>query len=483
MKPTVKLQEGNSSCSTFSLERNLTDALCALNSTNNNLKNPSGSFLCIAGLDGKFRFVNSNFCRVLGYSRTYLISHPIVDFIHPQDIQRTVKEITFLINENKNIHKFRNRYIKSNGKIIHLEWMSTFDALKNCVFATAKEISQETFLDTEECITETQKSSTPSIQEMIKIGFWSYNIQTSEISWSKEMFDIYEVNQPHSNYHNIETQSNQILNDNNTQWQKISINKKYREESSDIKQELPSGKVKWIKEISEKIYNQTGSLIRIDGISLDMTEIILCQEKVNKIIQEKDILIKELHHRVKNNMQVISSMLNLQSNLIQDNQLKSIFSDSQQRIKSMASVHDLLYQASDYSTINFKSYLENLVNDIINSFKTPEQEIKLILKTDDIEFSLNKAIPLGLLINELVTNSIKHGFKNRKKCKISIQLNCKLKTHFELNYKDDGNGFQTESVINEDNLGMMLLENLTDQLDGQLYRNTSMGKTCYKLLF
>ncbi len=96
---------------------------------------------------------------------------------------------------------------------------------------------------------------------------------------------------------------------------------------------------------------------------------------------------------------------------------------------------------------------------------------------------MNKAIPLGLLINELVTNSIKHGFKNRKKCKISIQLNCKLKTHFELNYKDDGNGFQTESVINEDNLGMMLLENLTDQLDGQLYRNTSMGKTCYKLLF
>jgi len=182
-------------------------------------------------------------------------------------------------------------------------------------------------------------------------------------------------------------------------------------------------------------------------------------------------------------MQVISSMLNLQSNLIHDTKLKSIFSDSQQRIKSMASVHDLLYQASDYSTINFKCYLENLITDVINSFKAPEQEIRLILKTDDIQFSLNKAIPLGLLINELVTNSIKHGFKNRNKCKIFIQLNCKQKTNFELIYKDDGIGFQKETKISDDNLGMMLLENLTDQLDGQLFRKTTFGKTCYKLLF
>jgi PAS domain S-box-containing protein len=483
MKPTVKLQEGNSSCSTISLERNLTDTLCALNGTNNLLKNPSGSFLCIAGLDGKFRFVNSKFCLALGYSRTYLLSKPYVHFIHPEDIQKTIEEIKFLVNENKNIYKFRNRYIRSNGKTIHLEWMSTFDAHKNRIFATAKEISQETFLDTEEFITETQKTSTPSIQKMVKIGFWSYNIQSSEITWSKEMFDIYESNQPNLRYHNIEIQPNNILNENNAKWQKISINKKYREESIEIKQELPSGKVKWLKEISEKIYNQTGELIRIDGISLDLTEINLCQEKVNKIIQEKDILIKELHHRVKNNMQVISSMLNLQSNLIHDTKLKSIFSDSQQRIKSMASVHDLLYQASDYSTINFKCYLENLITDVINSFKAPEQEIRLILKTDDIQFSLNKAIPLGLLINELVTNSIKHGFKNRNKCKIFIQLNCKQKTNFELIYKDDGIGFQKETKISDDNLGMMLLENLTDQLDGQLFRKTTFGKTCYKLLF
>jgi PAS domain S-box-containing protein len=483
MKPNVKLQVGNSSCAKFSLDSNVTDALCALNSTNSSLKNSSENILCIGGLDGKFRFVNSNFCIELGYSRKNLISKPYTDFIHPDDIYKTEQEIKFLINENKNIHKFRNRYLKSNGNILYLEWMSTFDSHKKCIYATAKKISEEAYLNVKEYDSEHQRSSLLHTQKIVKIGFWSYNIQTSEISWSKEMFDIYEANKPQFNYHNFENEPNQLVNDNRAQWQKISVNKKYREESSNIKQELPCGKVKWIKEISEKIYNQSGELIRIDGITLDMTEIIRCQEKVNKIIQEKDILIKELHHRVKNNMQVISSMLNLQSNLIQDTQLKSIFSDSQRRIKSMASVHDLLYQASDYSTINFKSYLENLISDIINSFKNPEQNIKLLLKIDEIQFSLNKAIPLGLLINELVTNSIKHGFKNRKNCKIQIELNCKLKTHYELHYKDDGNGFQSDNITSTDNLGMMLLENLTDQLEGQLFRKTAFGKTCYKLIF
>ena len=480
MKPTVKLLKGNSCGYPVNSDNDITGKSCTLNEFEHSLNNQSGNLICIAGLDGKFHYVNTNFCNTLGYSREFILSQPYTHFIHPDDIQTTLEVLKYLFMEKNYIHSFKNRYIKSNGDIINFEWRGTFDEQKKCIYATAKDISKESFIKIKY---ENQKNQFSYPQELVKIGFWSYNLFTLELTWSREMFAIYESNQPDISVHKLEIKHNNTFNEKPCNWQKINTNKKYREEILEIEHKLPSGKVKWIKETTEKIFNKNGELIRIEGISIDVTEIKLCKEKVFKIIEEKDILLKELHHRVKNNMQIISSMLNLQSNLIDDDNLKSLFSESQQRIKSMASVHDLLFQSPNFNTIDFRSYLNKLINDIINSFKAPAQEIALFLKTDEIRFSLDKAIPLGLLINELVTNSIKHGFKNRKNGSIYIQLSFMYNSKYELLYKDDGNGFDTESKIKEDSLGMMLVENLTEQLDGQLFRKTNSEKTCYKLLF
>jgi PAS domain S-box-containing protein len=480
MEPTVKLLKSNSSGYLVNSDNEITGKSCTLKNLKNLLNCVSDDLICIAGLDGKFDFVNTNFCIALGYSRNFILSQPYTQFIHPDDIPKTIDALKHLLIEKNYIHNFQNRYIKSNGDVINFEWRGTFDDIKKCIFATAREVSNELYF---EFNSDSLKKNFETTQELFKIGFWSYNFNTLDLTWSKEMFAIYEVNKPNESIHKIEIQQNNILNEKTCIWQQINTNKKYREETIEKEHVMPSGNIKWIKETREKIFNKNGELIRIDGVSIDITEIKLCKEKVEKIIEEKDILLKELHHRVKNNMQVISSMLNLQSNLISDENLKSIFSESQQRIKSMASVHDLLFQSPDFNTINFKSYLKKLVNDIINSLKVPGQEIKLFLKTNEIKISLDKAIPLGLLINELVTNSIKHGFKNRNNGTIYVQLHSRHNSQHELLYKDDGNGFKIESKIKEDSIGMMLIENLTDQLDGQLYRKSSSERTCYKLLF
>ncbi len=480
MKPTVNLLKSIFSNYVIPEDNEITGKSPTVNNLENSLSNSLKDLICITGLDGKIQYVSTNFCKQLGYPKIFIISHYYTQFIHPDDIQKTAEELKFLTIEKHKPHTFKNRYLKSNGEVLHIEWKVIYDEKKKCFFATSKDILKASIVN---IVNQNQSEEIKPVNELFKIGLWSYNLLTSELTWSKEMFNIYEVNQPDASIHKIEIPKNNILNEDTCNWQIINTNKKYKEATDETEHVLPSGRVKWIQKTTENIFTNDDKLIQINGVCIDITEVKRCHEKVIKTIEEKDILLKELHHRVKNNMQVISSMLNLHSNRIGDESLKSIFSESQQRIKSMASVHDLLLQSPDFKTIDFKSYLENLTNDIINSFKAPGQEIALFLKTDEIKFSLDKAIPLGLLINELVTNSIKHGFKNRKNGKIYVQLNSGLNFKYELLYKDDGNGFQTESKIKEDSLGMMLVENLTDQLDGELYRKTSAKRTCYKLLF
>lgn len=483
MEPTVKLQEDNSSCNQFSIDDITTKPLCEVISTFEYfIDNTSKDMFCVTGLDGKFRFVNSNFCLALGYTRSFLLSNPYSQFIHKDDLCKTANEVNKILLKHKSLHKFHNRYLKANGEIIYLEWVGTYDVNRKCILATAKDITEKIIKEQELWQKEIFLDYTKKIANL---GFWSFNFISEELSWSKEMYEIFEIEHSCLSFHEINNNYSNVLRDNSARWSNLNLKKiqVQDKQTTEKKIQLHSGKVKWIKETTEKIYDRTGKLIRIDGISQDISESKFYQETIIRIIEEREMLIKELHHRVKNNMQVISSMLNLQAHSITDNHLKSIFTDSQQRIKSMATVHDLLYQSANLNTIDFKNYLENLVNGVVNTFKYPEQKIQIKIKTDNIEFSLEKAIPLGLLINELTTNTVKHGFCVTTKGEISIELYTDNYSKHVLIYKDNGKGFESAKNIQEQNFGMELLENLVEQLEGKIYRKSDKRGTIYKLTF
>jgi PAS domain S-box-containing protein len=213
----------------------------------------------------------------------------------------------------------------------------------------------------------------------------------------------------------------------------------------------------------------------ISGMTMDITAQKKAQNQIKRSLQVKDMLLKEIHHRVKNNLMVISSLLNLQSRYIKDEASKSIFKDSQNRARSMALIHELLYQSSDLKRINFGSYINKLTNELFSVYVTDPNKIKLNMDINDIMLDINTAIPLGLIVNELVSNSMKHAFPNNKQGKIDIKFNLD-NGDYTMIISDNGVGFpQDYNIQNSDSLGLKIVNSLTEQIDGEITIETSNG--------
>ncbi len=227
-----------------------------------------------------------------------------------------------------------------------------------------------------------------------------------------------------------------------------------------------------VKKSTEKLRKKNEELMR------EIEERKKIEEKMNQSLKEKDILLKEIHHRVKNNMQIISSMLLLQSRYSDDEKLKTILLESQNRIETMALVHEKLYQSENLADINFKSYVDSLLKNILTLFNRRSSVIYNINCNDDTLLNINTAIPLGLLLSELITNSVKHGFKNLEKGKIDISLEKLEDKKFRLKYKNDGNKFPDNIDIKNMKIksyGLKLITILTSQLDGTIKLNRDNG--------
>ena len=213
----------------------------------------------------------------------------------------------------------------------------------------------------------------------------------------------------------------------------------------------------------------------ISGMIMDITENKKAQDLIKKSLNEKEMLLKEIHHRVKNNLMVISSLLSLQSRYIKDEVSKSIFKESQNRARSMALIHELLYRSSDLKRINFGDYIRTLTNELLRMYVTDPGRIKLNINVKDMMLDINTAIPLGLIVNELVSNSMKHAFPNDRNGKIDIEF--KLENgNYSMIVSDDGEGFPKDYDIEvSDSLGLRIVNSLTEQIDGQIELDGSNG--------
>ncbi len=185
-------------------------------------------------------------------------------------------------------------------------------------------------------------------------------------------------------------------------------------------------------------------------------------------LREKETLLKEIHHRVKNNMAVISSLLALQGNRVADPALRSMFEESRQRIRSMALVHEKLYASTDLSRIDLAGYVRSLVNGLGTIYQTPGKTIEVGVDVGDVLLDVDAAVPCGLILNELVTNALKYAFAGRDRGEISVSFT-KAGNACTLTVKDDGVGFPAGfDPLNSDTLGLKIVEVLAGQLDGSV---------------
>ncbi|MEX2483426.1 MAG: histidine kinase dimerization/phosphoacceptor domain -containing protein [Brumimicrobium sp.] len=320
----------------------------------NHFFNVSVDLQCIANKKGYFVKVSPSWTKVLGYSEEELLSRPYLDFVHPEDKNKTAVEAEFSLRDHLTLN-FENRYITKSGETVVLSWNSTTDEVTNLIYCTVRDVTKE-------------------------------------------------------------------------------------------------------RQAKDKLLSN---------------------------LSEKEILLREIHHRVKNNLQVISSLLSLQAGFNPTNpELNKLYSDSQSRIKSMAAIHEMFYKSENLDKIDFGLYIKKLISDLIHTYQGKKNNIKLDIESTKIYVNLDTAIPLGLIINEIITNALKHGFKTNDRGTIFAKFKNQSKNILKLIIGDDGVG-NYRLLENQENetLGITLITSLVEQLDGEIIQLENSKGTLYEITF
>ena len=216
----------------------------------------------------------------------------------------------------------------------------------------------------------------------------------------------------------------------------------------------------------------------------DITERKRAEEKISTSLAEKVVLLKEVHHRVKNNMQIISTLLDLQSDNISDKMAHEAFRESQYRIKAMALIHERLYESKDLASIDFQGYIEDLSTHLFNSYLGAPERITLRINAEGVSMNIDRAIPCGLIINELVTNSLKHAFPENRNGEISIAFQIGEEGRITLRVADNGIGLPPGlDIANTGTLGLQLVVMLARQLRGEVRIEGGQGGTAFIITF
>jgi two-component sensor histidine kinase len=264
----------------------------------------------------------------------------------------------------------------------------------------------------------------------------------------------------------------------------------YYQEDKDVLQGYGAGAVDYLsKPINPLILNskvavfvdlfrKTRALAKMNSAMESEIESQLAQLKAS--LSEKETLLKEIHHRVKNNLQIISSLISLQSDKITDPTQRRLFQDTRDRVKSMALVHEKLYQSKDLGRVEMAEYTRQLLTDLFLVNGVIDSKIHLALQLESVFLPVDIAIPCGLILNELTTNAIKHAFDDRPSGEISVRLRVESENEdmVDLTFADDGQGFPPDvDWRGSETLGLQLVRMLTEQLQGKIDMSNGRGTT------
>lgn len=251
----------------------------------------------------------------------------------------------------------------------------------------------------------------------------------------------------------------------------------------DAHKTLSKGEKRWVQARVYPVKGESGDIRMVVLTHEDITERKLAEDKVSASLREKEVLLKEIHHRVKNNMAVISSLLKLQANRVKDDRAREMFIDSIGRIQSMAMIHEKLYRAEDLARVDFRAYMKEMIASMFTSYRLSPGKIALHMDIENVSMSIDDAIPFGLIINELLSNCLKYAFPEDRKGNIRVELYENDDNEIELTVSDDGVGMpEWLDLENADSLGLSLVNALTTQLQGRIELNRENG-TAFKISF
>ncbi len=236
------------------------------------------------------------------------------------------------------------------------------------------------------------------------------------------------------------------------------------------------GKQIWASSTLTPILNEGGQLTNVVVIDTDITLRKKMEEQIRASLEERGVLLREIHHRVKNNLQIIISLFNLQTHYVQDPNASKALREGQNRIKSMALIHERFYQSDGLSRIDFDDYIRRLTDNLLLTSGITSGKVVLNIIAEKISLDIDTAVPCGLIINEVVSNSIKHAFKDGRSGEILIHFNRTGESEYRLIIADNGVGLpEGFDLENSDSLGIQLIHALSDQIDGKMKVDSSNG--------
>jgi PAS domain S-box-containing protein len=230
-----------------------------------------------------------------------------------------------------------------------------------------------------------------------------------------------------------------------------------------------NGKTVWLSTSGVPIFDENGEFIGYRGADIDITERIKAEEQIKISLRENEILLREIHHRVKNNMQIVCSLFNLHKNSIKDKEAYQIILECQNRIRAMALVHEKLYRTESFSDVNLKEYIRDMVNNLIEFYEVNPDKIVLKIDIEDnILLDINSAIPCGLIVNELITNSLQYAFPGGMKGEINIKVRL-IDNEIRMSITDNGIGLPADFHKKKtESMGFFIIDTLIRQLNGKI---------------
>lgn len=438
--------------------------------------------ILIVGDDYKFDYVNDTLCNILGRKQEEIIDHDFREFLDKESIILVEDHYLKRRQGEKVPTLYEFNIVKKDGDIRRVEISSTIvsdsknqrKTIAQILDITDRKRAEEALRESEAKYRSLIENSNDAIYLLYNRRFEIINKKFEEMlgvtlqNVQKPNFDFMDLVKP-DDCPLIEQRIEKIAKGEN-------LTPKYQ-----FTAVRPDGREVILEASVSYIPYKAGTATQ--GILRDMTERIRTENQIRKNLNEKEVLLKEIHHRVKNNLNVIISLLNLQSaGLYSKKQAIEAFKESKDRIYAMAMVHEKLYKSGNFTEIDIKAYTIPLTRNLLTIYH-PSAHIDYDINIDTMKIDINRAIPCGLLLNELITNALKHAYKGRSKGKLTINFHQLKRGQYELKVQDDGVGLSSDMNIKKaDSLGLKLISILTNQLEGKLTIKTKKG-TEFRIVF
>ncbi|MEO1253975.1 MAG: histidine kinase dimerization/phosphoacceptor domain -containing protein, partial [Bacteroidota bacterium] len=306
--------------------------------------------------------------------------------------------------------------------------------------------------------------------EIANLGVWEFDREKNEIYWEDQMYSIFSDADKPLNFEEVDRYflgEHKKIFRNNLQMIRSGIN--FLESEVRVKVEQSE---KYLRTFTRVLRNQKGEMKGLIGVVYDITSDKKLQLRLESSLEEKNVLIKEVHHRVKNNLQLISSILALKSFDLEENKSKDIFNEVNDRIKAMSVIHDKLYTFYNVSEIDISEYLNHIAGELQILLGT--SDVHLSVESENLVFDVEKALLIGLIVSELVSNAIKHGFDSNQEGEIRILFN-QIEENYILRVLNSGKVLPQDVLERSTGLGISLLKTFTKQLRGEVTKDEENG--------